>query len=184
MEDVKIIDLFFLRSEDALRETDKKYGNYLRQIAYRILRSREDTEEILGDTMLAAWNTIPPERPRQLRYYLARIIRNRSMDRLDYRTAQCRDNSKELLLSELEECIPDRCSQDRWEAKEIGDALNRFLGNLPREECGIFLSRYFYGYTLTEIQKKYNLPEHKIRYRLKKTRSQLAAFLQQEGIGL
>lgn len=184
MEDVKILDLFFARSEDALRETEQKYGNYLRQAAYRLLRSKEDTEEILGDTMLAAWNTIPPKRPQKLKYYLLRIIRNLSMDRLDYKTAQCRNNTKGLLLSELQDCVPDLQSQDRWEAREIGEALNRFLGKLSKEDCGIFLSRYFYGYTLSEIQEKYDLPEYKIRYRLKKVRTDLATFLKQEEIGI
>ena len=184
MEDVKIIDLYFARSEEALRETEKKYGNYLRQVASRLLRSREDTEEILEDTWLAAWNSIPPQSPRRLQYYLARITRNLSLNRLDYEKAQCRSGTGTVLLSELEECIPDPRSQDRWEAREIGHALNRFLGTLPREERSLFLSRYFYGYSLEELTEKYRLPDHKIKYRLRKTRTQLASFLQQEGIGV
>ena len=184
MEDVKIIDLYFSRSEDALRETEKKYGNYLRQVANRLLRSREDTEEILEDTWLAAWNSIPPQRPRRLQYYLAKITRNLSLNRLDYAKAQRRNSTGDVLLSELEECIPDPKSQDNWEAREIGQALNGFLGTLPGLERSLFLSRYFYGYTLEELTGKYGLPEHKIKYRLRKTRTALAAYLQQEGIGI
>lgn len=184
MEDVKIVSLFFARSEDAILETEKKYGSYLRQVAYRLLRSNEDTEEILEDAYLAAWNSIPPERPKKLQYYLARITRNLSMDRLDYHCAQCRDNRKKVLLSELEDCIPDSTGQSPWEAQEIGEALNRFLGKLPREDCALLLSRYFYGYTLGELVEKYQMPEHKIKYRLSKIRRQLAAFMQQEGIAL
>ena len=184
MEDVRIIDLFFARSEDALRETEQKYGKYLKKVAYGLLRSPEDTEEILGDTMLAVWNSIPPERPGKLKYYLARIARNLSLNRLKYQSAQCRCSTRDLLLSELEDCIPDRNCQDRWEAKEIGDALNRFLKKLSREDCGLFLRRYFYGDTLSELETQFGLPEYKIRYRLKQTRGDLAAFLLQEGIGI
>lgn len=184
MEDVKIVDLFFARSEDALQETEKKYGNYLKEIAYRLLHSREDTEEIVGDTYLAAWNSIPPQRPQTLKYYLAKITRNLSMNRLDYKTAQCRGGNHDILLSELEECLSDPKAQDQWEAKEIGMVLNRFLGTLPSSDCAIFLGRYFYGYTIEELSKKYSLPDHRIKYRLSKARKQLAHFLQKEGINL
>ena len=182
MEDEKIIGLYFDRSEEALKATEQKYGNYLRQVAYRLLRNEQDTEEILGDTLLATWNSIPPAKPRALRFYLAKIARNLSMNRLDYQSAQCRDSSKKVLLHELEECIP--AQDDTLEARELGMALNRFLGKLPREDCSIFLSRYFYGYTIPELEKKYCLPEYKIKYRLGKIRKQLAAFLQKEEISV
>lgn len=184
MEDVRIVGLFFDRSEEALRETEKKYGNYIREIAYRLLRSREDSEEIAGDTYLAAWNSIPPEKPASLKYYLAKITRNLSMNRLDYKTAQCRNQNRDVLLSELEECLSDPRSQDQWEAKELGMILNRFLSTLQSQDCGIFLGRYFYGYTLEELTKKYSLPDHRIKYRLSKLRKQLAVFLKKEGIQL
>lgn len=182
MEDEKIIGLYFDRSEEALKATDQKYGNYLRQVAFRLLRNQQDTEEILGDTLLAAWNSIPPAKPRALRFYLAKIARNLSMNRLDYQSAQCRDCSKKVLLHELEECVP--AQDDTLEARELGMILNRFLDKLPREDCSIFLSRYFYGYTIPELEKKYCLPEHKIKYRLGKVRKQLADFLQKEEISV
>ena len=79
MEDTQIIALYESRSEEAVSQTAAKYGNYLRRIAGNILPSREDTEEVLNDVYLAAWNTIPPKRPGVLKYYLSRIARNLSL---------------------------------------------------------------------------------------------------------
>ena len=184
MEDTQIIKLYFARSEDALEETKRKYGSYLNGVARAILKSPEDREEILGDTYLAAWNSIPPQRPRSLQYYLARITRNLSLNRLDYLTAQCRDSRMDVLLSELEECLPDsgRSPEETVEAKEIGNLLNRFLGTLDAQDCGIFLNRYFYGLTIPEIQEKSGLPQRKIKYRLNSTRQKLRTFLEKEGM--
>ena len=82
MEDSGIIDLFFQRSETAIENTSKKYGFYLSSIAYRILNSLEDSEEIVDDTYMRAWNAIPPTRPKVLKHFLSRITRNLSLDRL------------------------------------------------------------------------------------------------------
>ena len=60
MEDQGILALFFKRSEQAIEETDKKYGRYCYSIAYNILSNREDSEESVSDTYLAAWRAIPP----------------------------------------------------------------------------------------------------------------------------
>ena len=110
MDDTKIIDLYFCRNESAITETARKYGGYLNQIAYNILRCREDTEEIVEDTYLAAWNSIPPTKPLVLKHFLSRITRNLSFTRLDYLTAGKRGYHMTTLLSELDECIPDhRC---------------------------------------------------------------------------
>lgn len=91
MDDLEIIDLYFKRSETAVLETDRKYNAFLRRVAYNILRSLQDTEEIVNDTYMGAWNAIPPTRPDSLKHFLSRITRNLSFDRLDYLHAG-RDN--------------------------------------------------------------------------------------------
>ena len=184
MEDAQIIDLYFSRSESAIEETARKYGHYLHQISYNILRCREDTEEIVEDTYLAAWNTIPPEVPRVLKHYLSRIVRNLSFTRLDYLTAKCRDSHMILLLSELEACIPDQkgSPNDRLEVKQVGEALNRFLSQLDRLDCAVLLCRYYHSMTIAQIAKKYGLTERNVKYRLSRTRQQLRKFLDKEGI--
>lgn len=184
MDDTQIIDLYFSRSESAIAETAKKYGSYLNQVAYNILRCREDTEEIVEDTYLAAWNAIPPTKPMVLKHFLSRITRNLSFDRLDYITAKRRDGHMVTLLSELDECIPDHKGnvESVWEAKQIGVSLNRFLETLERMDCRVFLCRYYYNMSVKEIAEKYQLPQRKVKYRLSCLRNQLRKHLNREGI--
>lgn len=184
MEDTQIIDLYFSRSESAIGETAGKYGAYLNQVAYNLLRCREDTEEVVEDTYLAAWNAIPPERPRRLKHFLSRITRNLSFDRLDYITAKRRDVHMITLLSELETCIPDGNGdvEAAMEAKQIGESLNRFLSGLEKLDRAVFVNRYYYGMTISEIAEKYLLSERNVKYRLSCLRSQLRKLLDREGI--
>ena len=144
MEDTQIIALYLSRQEAAIGETAKKYGGYINQIAYNILRCREDTEEIAADTYLAAWNAIPPEVPRVLKHFLSRIARNLAFDRLDYITAKRRDVHMITLLSELDACLPDPHSdvEAAVDAKLAAGSVNRFLSRLDKKDCAVFLSRY------------------------------------------
>lgn len=184
MDDTQIIDLYFSRCESAIEETARKYGCYLNQIAYNILRCREDTEEIVEDTYLAAWNAIPPARPQVLKHFLSRITRNLSFTRLDYLTAGKRDRHMVTLLSELDDCIPDRRGgvEEAWEAKQLGQSLNRFLETLERTDCRIFLCRYYYNLSIPEIGEKYDLTERRVKYRLSVLRKQLRRHLNKEGV--
>lgn len=184
MEDAEIINLYFQRKEAAIGETSRKYGPYLNQVAFNIVRSREDTEELVQDTYLAAWNTIPPERPRVFRHFLSRITRNLSLDRLDYIMAKRRSPNLVTALSELEECIPDwkQDPQQQMEAKLLGESVNRFLAGLSRGECAMFLHRYFYSMTVAEIAKAHSLPEGTVKYRLSSLRKRLRRHLEKEGI--
>lgn len=142
MEDLEIVNLYFERSETAIRETEKKYGAFLHRVAENILGNRLDTEEVVSDTYMGAWNAIPPARPDSLKHFLSRIARNLSFDRLDYRNAK----KRRALFVELDECIPDGRNDPEilWEAKEIGAAMSRFLKNLDGTSCAVFLARYYY----------------------------------------
>lgn len=184
MEDTQIISLYFSRAESAVEETARKYGAYLTQVAYNILRSREDTEEVVGDTYFAAWNAIPPENPRVLKHFLSRITRNLAYNRLDYLTAKCRDTHMITLFSELEACLPDRKAdiEESLEAKQIGAAVNRFLSRQDRSDCAIFLCRYYYSMTIGAIAEKYGLSQRHVKYRLSCMRRQLRKELDKEEI--
>ena len=182
MVDSKIIDLYFERSDKAIEETSIKYGGYLNQIAYNILRDPSDTEEIVNDTYLGAWNAIPPTRPNSLKHYLSRITRNLSFNRLDYILA----GKRNALIVELDECIPDKYSdiESILEAKEIGLLLNSFLAVLDRKNCAIFLARYYYSYTIKEIADDYDLSQRQVKYRLLKLREGLRGYFEKEGVTL
>lgn len=182
MEDSRIIDLYFARSDKAIEETSVKYGGYLNQIAFNILRDSSDTEEIVNDTYLGAWNAIPPARPNSLKHYLSRITRNLSFNRLDYKLA----GKRNAILVELDECIPDKRSdvESVLKAKEIGLILNNFLAVLDRKNCAIFLARYYYSYTIKEIAYNYNLSQRQVKYRLLKLREGLGEYFDKEGVVL
>lgn len=180
MEDSKIVDLYFKRSDMAIWETDRKYGTYLNQVAYNILRDRSDTEEILNDTYLAAWNAIPPTRPDSFKYFLSRITRNLSFDRMDYLHAQ----KRQALFVEMDECIPDQKNdvEKICEAQEIGMTLNRFLKTLDRKSCAVFVGRYYYTYTIRELSQQYSLSDRQVKYLLSKTRKRLRTYFEEEGV--
>lgn len=186
MDDIQIIDLYFQRNESAIHETAAKYGAYLNQVSYNILRSQEDTEEVVEDTYFAAWNRIPPTSPIRLKHYLSRITRNLSLTRLDYLTAKRRSAHMSVLLSELEDCIPDeRQSPEKLlDAKETAKIINGFLETLSLEECRLFLSRYYYNLTTAEIAERYNLKPRTVKYRLSLMRQSLKACLEKEGISV
>lgn len=186
MEDTQIIDLFFSRSEEAIRETSKKYGSYLKTIACNILPSMEDAEEVMSDVYLAVWNTIPPQRPTVLKYYLSRIIRNQCFKRIEYLTAEKRSCNATVLLSELEECIPDgrRDMEEILEIKELVGLLNRFLGTLESGERQLFIARYYYAMTVPQLAEKYGCSQRQVKYRLGKIRKELKRTLQKEGMGI
>lgn len=186
MEDQQIIGLYFARSESAIDETAKKYGAYLNTVVGNILRCPEDTEEIVSDVYLAAWNSMPPTWPNVLKHYLSRIARNLSFRRYAYLTADKRSNYTEVMLSELEECIPDGRSDpaEVVEARALGRCINGFLASLSREDCGLFVSRYFYAQTLEELAKKYGSSPRKIKYHLEKLRFRLRTYLQKEGMSV
>ena len=184
MEDTEIIKLYFDRQESAITQTAAKYGAYLHTIAYHILRQEEDTEEILNDTYLGAWNAIPPTVPNVLKHFLSRITRNLSLKRLAWLGAERRSAETTELLSELEDCLPDhRADPEKMlDAGITAEVLNRFLGRLTPQESAIFVSRYYYAMSMKELAEKYGISERKGKYILKCLRDELRRQLAKEGI--
>ncbi len=182
MEDTEIITLYFERQETAIQETGNKYGAYLNTVAYNILRSFDDAEEVVNDTYMATWNAIPPTKPDHFKYFLSRITRNLSFNRLDYRNA----GKRQAVFVELDECIPDRQNDMEriWEVKEIGRVLNEFLQTLDRKTCAVFLARYYYSYSIKELAEQYALSERQIKYLLSKTRSKLCSYFEKEKVAI
>lgn len=152
MEDEKIVDLYWLRSERAIAETAAKYGPYCHAIAHHILSSREDSEECVNDTYLRAWNSMPQHRPPVLKAFLGRITRNLALNRCKALTARKRSPGQvPLALEELRECIPDTGAADMAEDLALTEALNRFLAALPALHRKIFLRRYWYLCSVKEL---------------------------------
>ena len=186
LEDSKIIDLYWARKEQALAETDAKYGNYCRTIARNILRNFEDTEECVSDTWLHAWNSMPPQRPGILSAFLGRITRNLSFNRCKYQQAAKRGGGAlPLALDELGECIPASGRvEHELEQKELAAAIDRFLRTLPEKDCNLFLRRYWYVDSISVIADRYGMKENTVKSILFRTREKLRKFLGEEGIAV
>jgi len=184
MEEKEIIELYWARSERAIRETAKKYGKFCHSIAYNILASHPDSEECVNDTYLHTWNAIPPTRPENLSAFLGKITRNLALKRYERDRAQKRGGGQVMLaLEELGECIPDPEGLDRqMEDRELACLLNRFLAGLNGENRKIFLRRYWQFCTVKEIAALYGISESKVKMSLMRTRGKLKSYLEKEGI--
>ncbi|MBE6565871.1 MAG: sigma-70 family RNA polymerase sigma factor [Ruminococcaceae bacterium] len=183
MEDRQIVDLYWARSESAITETDKKYGRYCHYIAYQILSDDLDAEEIVNDTYLKTWNTVPPNYPDPLKTYVGMISNQLALNRYDEKTAAKRGGGKmPLIFHELDECLADdEESIDIAEAIVLRDLLNRFIWSLPKKTRNIFVRRYWYASSLAEIAEEYGMKESAVAMLMFRTRQKLREFLQKEG---
>ncbi len=182
MDDGKIIELFFARNEAALKELGIKYRNYCISLAKNITGSDEDAEEVWNDTMLSAWNSIPPEDPQSLKIYLASLARNHALSSYRKMTAEKRRGEVSLCLEEAAEFLADTKSiSDEYEMLELRGLLNRFLHSLPERECDIFVRRYFYCDETPAIAKRFGLREPNVLMILSRTRKKLKNELQKGG---
>lgn len=183
MDDKTIVDLYFLRNEDAITLTEEKYGPYCYRIAYNILTNREDAQESVSDTYLAAWNAIPPRRPSVLATFLGKITRHISIDRWRQRTAAKRGGGEvSLALEELSECVAGlRNVELEYERKELMKAYTRFLKDLPEVERRVFLCRYWYMESIEAIASKFGFSQSKVKMLLQRTRIKLRLRFEEEG---
>lgn len=181
MEDQKIIKLLWERTESVLEALERKFGERLMATAMNILGVYQDAEEAVNDTYLAVWNTIPPRKPDPLAGYVYKTGRNISLDRLKYLTAEKRDGRYDLSIDELANCIPAPALEETVEARELGLAINRFLGKLSADNRALFLRRYWFGDDLKTIAKDLDLRPNAASVRLGRIRTQLKEHLIKEG---
>lgn len=182
MDDRKIIDLFLARDEDAIRHTANAYGRRLFTLANHILQNEQDAEENVNDTYMRSWDTIPPQRPKHFFAYLAKICRLFALDKLDWKSAAKRKAEVVSLTQEIESCIPDQRRGHELENRELGELLDTFLESLTPENRMVFMRRYWYFDSFAEIAARYGISEDAAQKRIARTKTKLAAFLEQEGI--
>lgn len=184
MEDAQIIKLFFDRSEQAIKETDTKYGRYCYSIAYNILTNQEDAEESVNDAYLSAWNSIPPQCPPALAVFLGKITRNISIDRWrKYRSSKRSTGQIDLALDELQACVSGAESpEDVAIRNEILASINLFLATLKETERSVFLCRYWYLDSMEEIAGKTGFTVSKVKSMLFRIRKRLHMHLSKEGL--
>ena len=184
MNDKNIVDLYFSRDEDAITQTDKKYGRYCYSIAYNILTNKEDAEESVSDTYMTAWKAIPPRRPSVLSTFLGKITRHISIDRWRERSAYKRGGGEvTLALEELEDCVAGLQNVEmEYERKELTRAYVKFLDALPVTERRVFLCRYWYVESIDAIADKFGFSQSKVKTMLHRTRVKLRKQLAEEGL--
>ena len=183
MDDKAIVELYFARSEKAISETAVKYGGYCYSIANNILSNKEDSEESVNDTYLAAWNNMPPRSPSILATFLGKITRYISLDRWKSRSAYKRGGGEvTLALEELDEFLSSSESTEQAvEKKELLRSINRFLDNLPETERNMFVCRYWYLDPVQQIANRYGFTLSKTASMLRRTREKLCKQLKKEG---
>jgi len=180
MQDIQIIKLFFDRAEGAIEALARKYGNTLNRLCMNILGDQRDAQECVNDVYLAAWNSIPPAKPDPLSAYIYKTGRNTALKCLRSRTAQKR-SAYEVSLDELTECIPGSDTESALLARELGEAIDRFLTTLSKENRVIFLRRYWFGDPLREIARLTGVRENALAVRLSRMRAALKDYLIKEG---
>ncbi len=183
MEDTAIIDLYWSRSENAISETANKYGNFCYSIAYNVLGSREDSQECVNDTYLAAWERIPPERPGCLSAFLAKITRNLSISRWRRQSAAKRGGGEVVLaLEELRDCAAQGQNVESiYLYKETIQVFKEFLKMLSQTERSVFLRRYFFLDSIANIARDFGFSQSKVKSMLMRTRNKLRLCMEKEG---
>ena len=178
MEDAGIIELFFERSEQGIRELDIKYGKACRKLSYNIVNDRQDAEECVNDAYLGAWNAIPPAKPNPLLTYICKIVRNITLKIYYRKEAAKRSSTYTIAMEEIEACIADpKTVEAEIEARELARIIESFLDTLTTENRVIFIRRYWFSDSCKDIAEFVGLSEKNISVRLTRIRQKMKSYL-------
>ena len=186
MDDESIVQLYWYRNESAITESANKYGAYCTSIAHNILLNMADAEECVNDTWLHAWNAMPPHKPSILSTFLGKITRNLSFNLYKKLHREKRGgNNIEVALDELEECVSgNNDTEKQWEEKELRESINQFVLSLPIEKRRMFILRYWYVDSISEIAKHMGISENNVSVSLNRIRKKLRVYLIERGFEL
>ena len=185
MEDNKIIELFFARSEKAIAELSDKYGKLCLKVAYGILSNHEDSEECVNDSYLGAWNTIPPKKPNPLMAYILRLVRNLALNRFDYNRAQKRDENFAVCIEELGYKISsDDTPEKELELKQLTEYIDEYLNTLSKTNRILFVRRYWFADTYEELSDTTGIKVGTLKVRIMRIRNDLREYLIERGVAV
>lgn len=185
MDDKQIIKLYFNRDEQAIRETEIQYGNFCLRIAMNHLSICEDAEECVNDTYYSVWKRIPPTVPESFRAFLGRITRNLAITRFRAMRAKKRYSGMEVMLSELEDCVPSFVNVEQSiEAKLLSGYISAWLDSLSEEDCALFVRRYWFGDEVQLLAVECGVTAAQMAQRMLKLRKSLKAALEEKGVAL
>lgn len=182
MDDLRIIDLYFERNEQAITETAAKYGKLCHSIAYNVLNNHEDSEECVNDTYIGMWNAIPPARPNNFTAFICRIARNLSLKRLEFLKREKRSADVVLSLDELAAVLPDDQYAPDVSDEDVGKLISQFLRTQKEDVRNVFIRKYYFFDSIKEIAVRYSFTESKVKNMLFYTRNKLKDYLIKEGV--
>ena len=182
MDDPKIIELYFERNEQAIKETENKYGKLCQRIAYNILNDHEDAEECVNDTLSGIWNAIPPARPVNLMAFVSKIARNLSLKRLEFLSREKRCADMTVSLDELTDILPDERYVPDMSDEDVGKLISIFLHKQKKDVRKVFIRRYYFFDSIKEISEQFSFTESKVKNMLFNTRKKLKEYLIKEGV--
>lgn len=178
LADERIIELFFARSEQAIRELDDRYGKVFHKTSFNILNNQMDAEECVNDAYLGTWNTIPPTKPNSLLAYVCQIVRNISLKRYYLKKALKRNSTYDVAMEELDACLASSSTvEDEIETKELARIIESFLDTLSKENRVIFLQRYWFSDSYSDIAQKVGISEKSVSVRLARIRKKMREYL-------
>lgn len=184
MDDLQIIELYFARKEQAIRETDIKYGKLCFQVANNVLDNAQDAEECVSDTYWNVWNQIPPTRPAHFSAFLCKIVRNLALKKLAFINALKRRPNAMISFSELEQVLPDERIAPSVDEEDLGRLISDFLRTEKEAARNVFLRRYWFFDSVSDIAARYNFRESKVKSMLLRTRNRLKIYLMKEGVAI
>lgn len=186
MDDAKIVQLYWDRDEQAIPATADKYGNYCTSIAKNILGNQQDAEEYVNDTYMSAWNAMPPHRPNILSVFLGKLTRNLSLNRYKHNHAAKRGGGQvPVILDEIMEFVSGTDSvEQEIDRRELKKTIDAFLGSLPSDKRSIFVCRYWYFDSISDIALRFGMTENHVSVTLSRLRLELRNYLFERGFDL
>ena len=181
IDDLRIIELYFERDEQAIKETDAKYGKLCHSIAYNILNNHEDSEECVNDTYAGVWNAIPPTRPNNFMSFVCKIARNLSLKRLEFMKREKRSADVLLSLDELASVLPDERYAPDVSDEDVGKLISKFLRTQKEDVRSVFIRKYYFFDSIGKIAERFGFTESKVKNMLFYTRNKLRDYLIKEG---
>lgn len=182
MNDLRIIELYFERDEQAIKETDAKYGKLCHSIAYNILNNHQDCEECVNDTYVGVWNAIPPTRPHNFISFICKIVRNLSLKRLEFMKREKRSADMLVSFEELAAVLPDDRYAPNVSDEYVGKVISKFLLSQKENVRNVFIRKYYFFDSIGEIAERYSFTESKVKNMLFYTRNKLKDHLIKEGV--
>ena len=184
MDDLNIIELYFARDEQAIKETDVKYGRLCHSIAYNILHNKEDSEECVNDTYIGVWNAIPPTRPNHFIGFVCKITRNLALKRIEAMNRLKRSQATVVSLDELAEILSDESIAEDVSDEGITELIGDFLRKEKADVRNVFLRKYYFFDSVGDIAERYGFTEDKVKSMLYHTRKKLKEYLVKEGVAI